>query len=632
MKKYHIFILLLTSLLVLSCQQDNEISEIGYLKLEVGTNAYVNPATRIIDEYNPKQIAVQILDANNSVMTETDDWETLKGKQIRLSPGVYTVKASSNGFDGSEAHFDTPYYAGSETVTIEKGVVATANITCTQANVKVTVNYDQTFIDAFQNATATVTSSAAENQSLEYVMGTELRSGYFPVGELTANITVVNKAGESHTQDYSIKHADGSTVAARDHFILNFKVAESGSVEGTDKPGITVTVDGTEVIYTFEFDVSTAATIQLTTYSPEVLWSSFVHLEGAVTAATAGWSPDGNNMKFEWKAVADSEWSELAATESAGTYTAVLRDLTPNTEYEYRMTYKTDSEEYTSTSMRFTTDATPALYNGGFEHWYQDGKTWDAISETDFNSGYSFWDSSNLGTTTGVGAMVNVNPTQGVTSPARTGNKAAELKSQYAAAFGFGKFAAASLYSGTFGDLVGTNGAYIHFGRPFTARPIQLKGWYQYSTGLIDYLGDGQPSNTVTKNDNDLWSAYIVLVNGSLINTSTYPTNANAAENAYTLDNTNMSGTSKDFNALLNDPDDSWVVAYGALPDEKCVTASEWTEFTVDLTYKNLTTKPTHVIIVFSSSKYGDYFTGSTSSLLYLDDIELIYGIPTVVD
>ncbi len=58
--------------------------------------------------------------------------------------------------------------------------------------------------------------------------------------------------------------------------------------------------------------------------------------------------------------------------------------------------------------------------------------------------------------------MVNVNPTQGVTSPARTGNKAAELKSQYAAAFGFGKFAAASLYSGTFGDLVGTNGAYIH--------------------------------------------------------------------------------------------------------------------------------------------------------------------------
>lgn len=49
-------------------------------------------------------------------------------------------------------------------------------------------------------------------------------------------------------------------------------------------------------------------------------------------------------------------------------------------------------------------------------------------------------------------------------------------------------------------------------------------------------------------------------------------------------------------------------------------------KFTIDLVYKDLEKKPTHIIVVFSSSKYGDYFTGSTSSLLYLDDLELIYG------
>ena len=55
---------------------------------------------------------------------------------------------------------------------------------------------------------------------------------------------------------------------------------------------------------------------------------------------------------------------------------------------------------------------------------------------------------------------------------------------------------------------------------------------------------------------------------------------------------------------------------------------TSWTQFVIDLEYKNLTKKPTHIIIVFSSSKYGDYFEGSTKSLLYLDDLEFVYGEP----
>jgi hypothetical protein len=209
-----------------------------------------------------------------------------------------------------------------------------------------------------------------------------------------------------------------------------------------------------------------------------------------------------------------------------------------------------------------------------------------------------------------MGALVNVNVTTPEESIVHTaGGKAAKLQSIYKV-----KFAAASLYTGNFNSLSGTDGAKIDFGRPFTARPTQLKGWYKYSTGAIDYCGSGQPAGTVSKGDTDLWSAYIVLTTGR-----------------YQLDNTNMSGTSKDFNALLNDENDTFVVAYGALADSKCVAASDWTQFTVDLKYKNLVTKPTHIIIVFSASKYGDYFTGSTSSLLYLDDLELVYGQPTLI-
>lgn len=156
-KIYLSLILLLTLMAAVSCQQEDWESNIGYLRIEVGTNAYVD--TKAIPEnYNAQQIAVQIVNSKGEVVESTDDWETLKGTQLRLAPGQYTVKASSNGFDGSESGFDVPYYAGSQQITVETGKEVTANITCTLANVKVTVNYDESF-QKFASATTTVSSA-----------------------------------------------------------------------------------------------------------------------------------------------------------------------------------------------------------------------------------------------------------------------------------------------------------------------------------------------------------------------------------------------------------------------------------------------------------------------------------------
>lgn len=49
---------------------------------------------------------------------------------------------------------------------------------------------------------------------------------------------------------------------------------------------------------------------------------------------------------------------------------------------------------------------------------------------------------------------------------------------------------------------------------------------------------------------------------------------------------------------------------------------------TINLDYDNFggnQRKPTSIIIVASASKFGDYFQGSTSSKMWLDDMELIY-------
>ena len=68
------------------------------------------------------------------------------------------------------------------------------------------------------------------------------------------------------------------------------------------------------------------------------------------------------------------------------------------------------------------------------------------------------------------------------------------------------------------------------------------------------------------------------------------------------------------------------IIAYGELSAEEAKGTGDWQEFTIDLEYRDLTRVPKYIIVVASASKYGDYFTGSTSSVMYIDDFELVYG------
>jgi len=43
------------------------------------------------------------------------------------------------------------------------------------------------------------------------------------------------------------------------------------------------------------------------------------------------------------------------------------------------------------------------------------------------------------------------------------------------------------------------------------------------------------------------------------------------------------------------------------------------------LEYKDLKRIPKYIIVVASSSKYGDYMEGGKGSTMWLDDLELVY-------
>ena len=68
------------------------------------------------------------------------------------------------------------------------------------------------------------------------------------------------------------------------------------------------------------------------------------------------------------------------------------------------------------------------------------------------------------------------------------------------------------------------------------------------------------------------------------------------------------------------------IIAYGTITDEEAKGTGVWQEFTIDLKYRDITRTPKFIIVVASASKYGDFFTGSTNSVMYIDDFELIYG------
>jgi hypothetical protein len=78
----------------------------------------------------------------------------------------------------------------------------------------------------------------------------------------------------------------------------------------------------------------------------------------------------------------------------------------------------------------------------------------------------------------------------------------------------------------------------------------------------------------------------------------------------------------------LFDKDDSAVLAYGQVTWTDNFGADntlEKVEIPIEYNSRANSNTPKYIIIVASASKYGDYFSGSSSSVMYLDDFELVY-------
>ena len=562
-----------------ACQRDELSTQenVGYLRVALEQSTEVN--TKADATYKPKQMRVVIKNSAGMTKFETNDHTAdLEGKELSLKQGEYTIEAVSYGWDGN-AGADCAYYTGKTTVTIEKGKTATANLVCSLANVKVTVAFEQAFLDKLGNGSINVQVKSATTTVTPVDFAPKGTSvAYFPVSDLTVTYTVVSAAGKMSSNELPI-----SEVSAKDHYILNFKNQAAGT------GNVTVTVDPTMNQYTYDFTIDPNAKSGATLSANP--WSQLAYLTATDITLDSG---DLSSLKFQYRPKNPDTWMDVAPTvnTAASSATATLTGLTPATAYEYQLT----DGEISIAKVEFTTETEIALQNGNLDAWTgnPDSETVSPNSPSDSK----FWDTSN----TGANTITKKNPTRGVTSPVHTeGGMAAQLESKKVISF----FAAASLYTGSFGKVSIPN-AIVNFGQPFTSRPVALKGFYQYKPVVIDIVGGNAPEG-VKAGDMDQCAIYIAL-----------------AKKAYTINNGDLS-------SFINFKDDPNIIAYGELPSGAATEGDGYVEFNIPLKYKNLTDQPTHIIVVCSSSKYGDYMTGGVGSTLYVDDLSLIYdGTPTI--
>lgn len=300
----------------------------------------------------------------------------------------------------------------------------------------------------------------------------------------------------------------------------------------------------------------------------------------------------------------DEDWITVPAgttysmrTRAAGDkYSVTLTGLEANTTYEY----KAYESSYDNCEIQtFTTEAYFTIPNASFEEWstYSAqtllGKKNVILPWGVGDKNASFWGSGNEG-----GATANKVLTNKSTDMIHSGQYSARLESQSAA----GMIAAGNIFVGEYVRTDGTNGV-LSLGRSYNgSHPAKLKVWVNYRPGSDIIVKDGNPEGF--ESGNDYGQIYVALTSEP-VEIRTNPSNLKVFDS--------------------NDP---VVLGYGQVtftgnygPDGSL----EPLEIPITYYDRGHTTAATHLVIVVSASKYGDYFTGASGSIMYLDDFELVY-------
>ena len=276
-------------------------------------------------------------------------------------------------------------------------------------------------------------------------------------------------------------------------------------------------------------------------------------------------------------------------------YVATIGDLSPSHTYEYALSV---NGKNIGAARSFTLADGAQIPNGDLEDWCKNG---DGVIIPYHTSNNAYWCTGNYGT-----AVLSKNITQSSNDvrPGSTGTKSMYMDSEYIVV----KFAAGNGYIGSWGGMDGTN-AKVYFGQPFdyNAKPKAIRFWAKWNCGTIDKVS----SNVGKKGNPDLCKIFCCMTTDSHMVDS-----SKAKETTFSPSDADIKSGDARYDKVL----------YSAYMDST-ESQAEWKQFEIPFTFygDDPNQVPTHIILTFTCSGYGDFFDGSTNSWLYIDDIELVY-------
>jgi hypothetical protein len=228
------------------------------------------------------------------------------------------------------------------------------------------------------------------------------------------------------------------------------------------------------------------------------------------------------------------------------------------------------------------------LYNMGFDVWSKQGRTWNPFPKG-ASEEQRVWDSANrsmkaLGINTTTPEFEHV----AVPGPGKAAAKIVSRNITWC-------FAAGSLYTGQFIRLVNFSGIEMENGTPFKGRPKSLSGYYHYLPGVINYAKNPYLS---MKGKTDIGQIEVALYDWPKV------LRLDTTEGHY-------------------DPEaDPHLIGRGVLKLTKATNG--YVHFEIPIEYKR-DASPTYVGISILSSMLGEYFTGSSNTVLYIDELQFNY-------
>lgn len=511
------------------------------------------------------------------------------------------------------ASWDKKSYKGSAHFDITDGKDTDVEVVAGVSNAVTKVTFDETVAASFNPGyTLTIGLDAEDTQTqLVYDESNSGSEGYFIVAGLDE---------PSFTWTFSAvltKH--------------NREFTKSGIIEGLQpgkmyKMNVIYTVKDGDLDFSLYLDQETdkvddtivfdPVSTGLASPDPYELWACHATIRADIDPSDS----EGNTVEFAYTTDMVKWETVEGINESPGAWKVELTGLSPATEYTCRLLI---SGEPVGDDMRFMTDSAPQIPNGSFEHASK-------VSGGDFYKFYDpdcgvpgcttkFWGSGNGDEESKGSASMGYPIAEIDTGDKVDGNQSVKTMTKYAMV----KLAAGNLFTGYFAGMVSTSGGKVNFGRPWTSRPTALRIYCKYKTGKMDRI-EGSPSG-VNLNSSMYDRAQVKVALGTW-NNKKYGGTVDCPILVNTTDISTFVDFYTDESTIANGDVIIYNDGYEINRQAKVTTPTDvWIEYTIPIMYRNLNAYPTHIVISCASSQYGDYFSGSTESMLWIDAAELIY-------